>query len=295
MEEPAVPVIDVVHYDARVQPDFAAKTIRGSVAISFVAQGRSRDSGRVRQRRFDDRLGGRARNTPALQPGRSLRVRIRAVPTRRSGRDAYGRHPCTTGPPQRHSVLSGARPGLHGVFHESMDGVRRLAGRQGDASLARGRARRSDRRRQRAADRARTRLRGHGRTRVAQTIGRRPHTPSGSRAGRFVEMDETRGRVRLRYLADGFSEPELRRIFRDTPDMLGFFEDRAGVPYPEATYTQVLDGRGHRPGDERLCRTARGVRTRVLGDNPGHARGARARPSVVGGTRSRAGIGPTSG
>ena len=39
----AVPDIDVIHYDARVQPDLAARTIHGSVAISFVARGQRRD------------------------------------------------------------------------------------------------------------------------------------------------------------------------------------------------------------------------------------------------------------
>ncbi|HYJ45580.1 MAG TPA: M1 family aminopeptidase, partial [Pyrinomonadaceae bacterium] len=33
---------------------------------------------------------------------------------------------------------------------------------------------------------------------------------------------------------------ELRRVFRDTPDMLAFYEERAGVPYIDKTYTQVL-------------------------------------------------------
>ena len=36
----------------------------------------------------------------------------------------------------------------------------------------------------------------------------------------------------------------MRRIFRDTPDMLDFFEDRAGVKYADQTYTQVLAAGG---------------------------------------------------
>ena len=32
----------------------------------------------------------------------------------------------------------------------------------------------------------------------------------------------------------------MRRIFRDTPDMLNFFARIAGVPYADRTYTQVL-------------------------------------------------------
>ena len=62
----------------------------------------------------------------------------------------------------------------------------------------------------------------------------------GFAAGEFREVIEKHGRVRLRYLAAPFSEVELRRIFRDTGDMIRFFENRAGVRYADQTYTQVL-------------------------------------------------------
>jgi aminopeptidase N len=59
-------------------------------------------------------------------------------------------------------------------------------------------------------------------------------------AGRFAEATGTRGRVSLRYLGSPFSSGELQRIFRDTPVMLAFFEERAGLPYPGDSYTQAL-------------------------------------------------------
>jgi aminopeptidase N len=59
-------------------------------------------------------------------------------------------------------------------------------------------------------------------------------------AGSFAEAGETRGAVTLTYLGSPFSADELRRIFRDTPGMLAFFEDRAGLPYPGGVYTQAL-------------------------------------------------------
>ena len=62
----------------------------------------------------------------------------------------------------------------------------------------------------------------------------------GFAAGRFRTLTEKRGRVRLRYLATQFSTKELFRIFRDTADMIGFYEERAGVRYADSTYTQVL-------------------------------------------------------
>jgi aminopeptidase N len=59
-------------------------------------------------------------------------------------------------------------------------------------------------------------------------------------AGDFVEATSRRGSVSLRYLGSPFSSGELHRIFRDTPDMLAFFEERAGLPYPGDSYTQAL-------------------------------------------------------
>jgi aminopeptidase N len=68
-------------------------------------------------------------------------------------------------------------------------------------------------------------------------------TPSylfGFVAGRFAEAVERRGNVTLTYLGSPFSSDELRRIFRDTPEMLAFFEERAGLPYAGRGYTQAL-------------------------------------------------------
>ena len=62
----------------------------------------------------------------------------------------------------------------------------------------------------------------------------------GFAVGRFRVFTENHGRVQLRYLATQFSDKELSRIFRDTADMIGFYEERAGVRYADSTYTQVL-------------------------------------------------------
>jgi len=66
-----------------------------------------------------------------------------------------------------------------------------------------------------------------------------PSYTFGFAAGRFTEV--TAGR--LRFLGDGFSAAELRQVFSDTDAMLRFFERRAGVPYPHDTYTQALVAR----------------------------------------------------
>ncbi len=73
----------------------------------------------------------------------------------------------------------------------------------------------------------------------------------GFAAGRFVVVSERPGRPKLRYLvpiiAKGpnssrpmFTPDEARRIFRDTSDMIEFYEDRSGVRYSDDAYTQVL-------------------------------------------------------
>jgi aminopeptidase N len=62
----------------------------------------------------------------------------------------------------------------------------------------------------------------------------------GFAAGPFQVVKEKRRNVELQYLATNYTPIEVRRIFRDTPDMLDFFEERAGVKYADRTYTQVL-------------------------------------------------------
>lgn len=67
----------------------------------------------------------------------------------------------------------------------------------------------------------------------------------GFTVGRFHTVTERRGSLALRYLAaETFSDEQLRRIFRDTGDMITFYEERAGVRYADPVYTQVLAAGG---------------------------------------------------
>jgi aminopeptidase N len=66
----------------------------------------------------------------------------------------------------------------------------------------------------------------------------------GFAAGPFKAVKEKHRNVELQYLATNYSEAEVRRIFRATPDMLDFFEERAGVKYAGKTYKQVLAAGG---------------------------------------------------
>jgi aminopeptidase N len=58
--------------------------------------------------------------------------------------------------------------------------------------------------------------------------------------GRFRTVTEKHRSLELNYLGGQFTDDQLRRIFRDTGDMVEFYEQRAGVKYPGASYTQVL-------------------------------------------------------
>ena len=62
--------------------------------------------------------------------------------------------------------------------------------------------------------------------------------------GPFRTVREKQRGVELQYLVTSFTDEEARRIFHDTPDMLEFFESRAGVRYADKTYSQVLAAGG---------------------------------------------------
>ena len=66
----------------------------------------------------------------------------------------------------------------------------------------------------------------------------------GFAAGPFRVVKQKQSGVELQYLATNYSEAEMQRIFRATPDMLDFFAARAGVKYADKTYTQVLAAGG---------------------------------------------------
>lgn len=66
----------------------------------------------------------------------------------------------------------------------------------------------------------------------------------GFAAARFsegtTEATAAAGPVKLRFLAAGLTPAHLATVFAGTADMLRFFEQRSGVPYPAGRYTQAL-------------------------------------------------------
>jgi aminopeptidase N len=67
----------------------------------------------------------------------------------------------------------------------------------------------------------------------------------GFAAGAFSEAtDRAAGTApALRYLGRGFTESEMRHVFGESAQMIAFFEQRSGVPYPGDTYAQALVAR----------------------------------------------------
>ena len=66
----------------------------------------------------------------------------------------------------------------------------------------------------------------------------------GFAVGPFRVVTEKKYGVEFQYLVTSFTDDEARKIFRDTPDMLQFYEKVAGVKYGDKTYAQVLASGG---------------------------------------------------
>ena len=62
----------------------------------------------------------------------------------------------------------------------------------------------------------------------------------GFAAGDYGQVAVSKGAIAEHYLANGFSDGDLRRVFADTASMLAFFTDRSGVPFPGDRYSQIL-------------------------------------------------------
>ena len=65
----------------------------------------------------------------------------------------------------------------------------------------------------------------------------------GFAVGRFVTATERAAGATLRYIGGAVTAGDLRTIFRETPQMIAFFESRAGVPLPGGEYAQSLVAR----------------------------------------------------
>lgn len=228
--------IDVVHYDASIDPDLQAGTIAGAVRIRIAATAPTDvltlDRGAVtidsvelggKDKRFDltDRRVA-VQFDPALRAGDTREIEVTFHGTPRSGLQF---------PPGRSQAYT--------IFTTS-DWMVSVDAPHDRATL-----------RLRVVLPATLTAAGVGTAApvTATADGRRVHewrldraAPTytlGFAAGPFTTVSDGR----LRFLGDGFSADELRRVFATTDAMLRFFERRAGAPYPHNTYTQALVAR----------------------------------------------------
>ena len=87
---------------------------------------------------------------------------------------------------------------------------------------------------------------GQSRIRGGRSVDRwrtqRPYSPYlfGFAVGPFTRARDRSGGNELLYLGEGASEAELPRLFAETPDILAFFADKAGLPLPGLYYAQLL-------------------------------------------------------
>ena len=224
------PCVEIVHYDANVNVDVAAGTVSGRVTMTAVARGEAasvqldsgdlivdavtaeRPSGGVRDRQLiTSPSTSRAGCAPA-SVCRSWstyhgapRYGMRFFPDRGQVYTAFSTSqwlPCVDAPDQKATL--------------SLTVTATGAGASGVGSGTPS---------------------GHGRWTF--------ETPTstylfGFALGRFHAVADTRHGVRLVYLSDTFSDVELRSIFRETPGILAFFEERSGVRFRGDAYTQVL-------------------------------------------------------
>ena len=223
--------IPVVHYDARVTVDIAAGSVAGTVVLTALGQGAAADSLQLDS-------GDLVVDAVTVQ-GRSVEF-------------SAASHRVTVRLP--HRLRSGERMPVSVTYHgQPHGGIRFLSGQdQVYAAFSTSQWMVCvDAPEQKATLRLSVSVPA-GLASIGSGRSVREHewvldTPVstylfGFAAGRFHTVTEVRHGVRLQYVADSYSDQELRAIFRETPDILTFFEERSGVRYRGGTYTQVLAG-----------------------------------------------------
>ncbi len=80
---------------------------------------------------------------------------------------------------------------------------------------------------------------------VAYTFQQNYESPSytyGFTIGNFNQAQDSIGPTQLQYYAQDYSSDQLLNIFKETPEVISFFERKSGVKYNQSTYSQILIG-----------------------------------------------------
>lgn len=70
-----------------------------------------------------------------------------------------------------------------------------------------------------------------------------PSYTYGFAIGKFNEAEEKRNGVSLKYYSLNYTSEQIKDIFKETPNILSFLEEKSGVKYFQSTYSQVLTGK----------------------------------------------------
>ncbi len=231
------PDVDVIHYEVRLRPDFPGRSVSGETEITFratrdglrevafSANALTVDSASVAGRPVQTELRDGARVFYLPQPsarGREwvLKASYRGAPKRgvvfQPGSMHASYWACDW------MICAQDPPGDKATFHLALELP------PGMTSVGPGR---------KAAERT---LPSGDRLHVWRET--RPYSAYlfGFSAGHFAQATARAGRVELAYLSDAASSSELPALFAPTGQMLRWFEDKAGVPFPHARYAQVL-------------------------------------------------------
>jgi aminopeptidase N len=231
--------VQILHYAAQIEPNIAAKSLSGRVRIGFkVLQYRASemqlDAGAlqidaVREgdavlafSKPDSVLKISLRKAGALNRTRELSIAYHGIPTH--GMNFFAE------PPQVYTDFSTSQwmPCLDAPnARASLDLI--VVVPTGTQVVGNGRL---------AAERT---LAGGKVTSEWSQPRAMPSYLYGFAAGAFREVSDNNGKPTLRYLVPAkLSEDQTRQVFRDSADMIAFYQDKAGIAYPGATYTQVL-------------------------------------------------------
>lgn len=232
---------DLLHYDVRVEPDIATQTVRGEATLRLRAL---QDGLTVITLDNDGLVIDAIRHSGGvlhfMQSGKRLAITLPRVLRRGRSIDIDLQY---HGTPRFGLQFAPERDQVYTIFSTSqwLPGIDRPGERASldlRVILPRGLA-----------------AIGNG-EQVAQTTladGREqfhwrqrrpiPGYVMGFAAGRFRDLRTREGGGALRFLGEGYSDDELRRVFAGTGDMLRYFARRAGVAYPDRGYAQALVAR----------------------------------------------------
>lgn len=231
---------DVLHYDVSLQPDIAAKSVKGSVRIKFVATVKGlttlefdcgaleidavRQHGESRQFKTENRKVTIS-ISPTAKPIDEVEIDyhgspkfgIRFFPDRQQVYTVFSTSQwmvCVDAPEDRATLT--LRLTVPAALKTAGNGVLKSSTKTSE-------------------------------TLVTHEWEQKSAVPTyifGFAIGPFDRIIEKKGDVEFVYLTTQYPSQQVRQIFKDTTDMFAFFEKKAGVRYADRSYTQVLAAGG---------------------------------------------------